>query len=391
MRLLRDLGAELTRLHEGGAVHGGISPASVERTEGGAFRLRPAEAAGRDPWLSEPPEVVDGDAPTVQSDAYELAATTEVVVRETSWEVPGSLVVAVQRGLRENPAARPSVTAFVVCATEGLVDLEAEDGHLAQTVDATDVTGPPTDAVPVLADQGEPAAPGGDGPLDGEEQDSERIARLREALRAAADEPPRRGLPGAARPRPRVLVAAAVGLLLAGGLWWVGREGPEPVAAQTAAQPAPEVPGEDRAPADGDPAPEAPPASPASPVESSAAQQSSTARAPSVEADHLEELLQARASAWAAGDEEALAEVVVPGSPAWQRDTATDPGEGLPDRPGYRVLDLQAVPGEEGPEQVVTASVAQGPQGRPVPVRLVLEQREGTGQPLRLVDWSVVP
>ena len=87
--------------------------------------------------------------------------------------------------------------------------------------------------------------------------------------------------------------------------------------------------------------------------------------------------------------EEALAEAVAPGSPAWERDSATGPGGGEVELPSYRVSDLQAVPGMGTSGLVLTASVAQGSDGDPVPVRLVLEAADGAGAG-RLVDWMVL-
>lgn len=404
VRLLRDVGSELTRLHRGGAVHGGISPASVERTADGGFRLCPADAAGRDPWLVEPPEVVDGDAPTVQSDAYEFAATTEQVVRSVEWEVPGAVVVAVQRALRENPGARPSVTAFVVCATEELVEHQDEDEHENEgkgkhehveeggvaTGEAIEGEGPkagpepPTDPLPVVDGHGDRQRQDVAG-----DQDAQRIAALRESLRAAAAEPPRRGLQGAGRPRGRLLAVGAAALLLTGGLWWAGRPGPEPMAAQVPAAEGTVAAGEQATPSAAEPS-SPPSTSPQpSPGATEDGQGPSQAAGPMPAAEDVEALLDARAAAWAEGDEGALAKVVVPGSPAWERDSATGPGSGEVELPSYRVSDLQAVPGKGASGLVLTASVAQGSDSDPVSVRLVLEEADGAGAG-RLVDWTAL-
>ena len=406
VRLLRDVGSELTRLHRGGAVHGGISPASVERTADGGFRLCPADAAGRDPWLVEPPEVVDGDAPTVQSDAYEFAATTEQVVRSVEWEVPGAVVVAVQRALRENPGARPSVTAFVVCATEELVEHHDEDedehegkGKHEHVKEGGVTTGegiegegpeagpePPTGPLPVVDGPGDREVPDVAG-----DQDAQRIAALRESLRAAAAEPPRRGLQGAGRPRGRLLAVGAAALLLTGSLWWAGRPAPapEPVAAQVPAAEGTAAAGEQAIPSAAESSSPPSTSPPPSPGATEDGQSPSQAAGPMPAAEDVEALLDARAAAWAEGDEEALAEAVAPGSPAWERDSATGPGGGEVELPSYRVSDLQAVPGMGTSGLVLTASVAQGSDGDPVPVRLVLEAADGAGAG-RLVDWMVL-
>ncbi|WP_404370875.1 hypothetical protein [Kytococcus sedentarius] len=404
VRLLRDVGSELTRLHRGGAVHGGISPASVERTADGGFRLCPADAAGRDPWLVEPPEVVDGDAPTVQSDAYEFAATTEQVVRSVEWEVPKAVVVAVQRALRENPGARPSVTAFVVCATEELVEHQDEDedehegkGKHEHVEEGGAATGeaiegeepgagpePPTDPLPAVDGPGDREGQGVAG-----DQDAQRIAALRESLRAAAAEPPRRGLQGAGRPRGRLLAVGAAALLLTGGLWWAGRPGPEPMATQVPAAEGTVAAGEQAIPSAAEPSSPPSTSPPPSPGVTEDGQGPSLASGPMPAAEDVEALLDARAAAWAEGDEEALAEAVVPGSPAWERDSATGPGGGEVELPSYRVSDLQAVPGKGASGLVLTASVAQGSDSDPVSVRLVLEAADDAGAG-RLVDWTVL-
>ena len=233
-----------------------------------------------------------------------------------------------------------------------------------------------------------------DGPGDREgqdvagDQDAQRIAALRESLRAAA-EPPRRGLQGAGRPRGRLLTVGAAALLLTGGLWWAGRPGPEPVTAQVPAAEGSVAAGEQATPsaAESSSPPSTPP--PPSPGATEDGHGPSQAAGPMPAAEDVEALLDARAAAWAEGDEEALAEAVVPGSPAWERDSATGPGGGEVELPSYRVSDLQAVPGKGTSGLVLTASVAQGSDGGPVPVRLVLEAADGAGAG-RLVDWTVL-
>ncbi|WP_462417353.1 serine/threonine-protein kinase [Kytococcus sp. Marseille-QA3725] len=426
-RLVRDVGADLTRLHEGGAVHGGVSAASVERQAGGGFRLRPGEAAGDDPWLVEPPEVVDGDAPTPASDAYELAVLTRRLVEEVEWPVPEGLVVAVQRALREDPAARPSVTAFVVCSTEELDEVDdasqaagdetvaGDPGDLptGERVPAEPAPGEEPEADHLHPDDGEP------GPTGLHRTEQERLEELRASLRAAAQDPPRSGLRSGVPGGRRALLAGAAGLVVVVGAWSLLGAGEAPTAegvptavaddsgaTPTSAGGATEGTGEPTVPTSStdsgstDPTPQdsattvrsggrAPGAAASEdPDPSQGIATTSDAREAALPSEtELEELLGRRATAWAEGDREALATVVVPDSPAWERDTGELPPEELGEA-RYRVEDLR--PARErssarGDRRAVTASVAVGDRDART-VQLVLQPH---GNQWRLADWEL--
>lgn len=394
--LVRTVGADLTRLHAGGAVHGGVSLSAVEWVEQGGFRLRPADPSGDDPWLREPPEVVDGDAPTPASDAYELAALTADLLHGVSWEVPESLSVAVQRGLRSDPAGRPTVTAFVVCATSDLPQGEGATGALPGHPPAPEgVPGdhPAAGDVPHRQAQPEGHSVGQD--LDqGQDHDragvmqvqgaaagpqvaagGDQLADLRASLAAAAQEDPRSGLRRG--PSRRILAGAAVaaGLLAVVFLWdGPSPEGQESASAQTTtAQTATESPSSSPL---GQDAQDASPAAPAG------------ADVPAPSAQEVEQVLEARAMAWARGDTTALSRSVVPGSPAWERDEKASLPRGAAAMPDYAVRQVK-VESAEGPSASLqaTAQVRVGEQ-RWSTVHLELSPPTEQHSTWRLVDWT---
>lgn len=428
-RLLREVGADLVRLHEGGAVHGGVSTAVVGVGADHGFRLGPPVPAGDDPWLREPPEVVDGDAPTPASDTYELAAVVRDLLDVVTWELPEELVVAVERGLRDDPSGRPTVTALVVCAAgaleevagastppDGPVDLppgpdEPDEPEAASAAPSSPLPSSPAaervEAPPfALGDEGAEDADPADRPgtswpdmvVHGSASgDQDRMAALREAFAAAAQEPERSGLRSRLHPvGTRPLVLGAVAVLALGGLWAVGSQGADPAVAETPVA----APGPSGAPAD--PAePSAVPDRPAGGTASPTPAPARTRTAPEAgapvalpTAEEVDDLLTTRAVAWVAGDREALARVVVRDSPAWRRDTGHPAPEGHSVAARYRVSDVRPVrvDGGSGADRVVLTAKVAAQGGDPRTVRLELEPSGKDGGPIswRLADWRVL-
>lgn len=413
--LLRQVGADLARLHTAGAVHGGVTPACLERTPDGGFRLLPADPAGADPWWRGAPEVLDGDAPSPASDTFDLAATVERLVQDVPWELPDSLRTALSRALRSVPEARPSMTALVVCGTQELGDAPvAGPGEPGDPgTDRPEGAGPAGEAGPAplgLLLPGESSRAEADDRA-GEAQRDE-LAALVADFRAAADgeQQPRRPR-GWRRP---VVVAAALVLVGVAGVALVAPDGGQDGAATAVEAPAPSATSEAAPTGDAESAEPSEPSG-AGEVAEPAGRSAAPRRTPSASststgvpvpvesraaeeptARQVQQLLDGRARAWAEQDEEALARVLHPGGPAWQRDLAAweastegraGAAEGeLLGQVVYSVDGL-SVESVEGRTHEVLATVTRrvGRQEVTEAMRLTLRP---TGDGWRLVDWT---
>ncbi len=360
------LAGALAELHRAGVVHGDVAPGNVLfRSDGmplladlGVSRIagevRP-ETYGTDGMVA--PEVLEGFAPTAESDVYGLGALawlclvgeppgwagTRTALAELRPELPEALVALVTSCLASEPGERPDAEELAVAL---LAAAPPEPVALAPGAD------PAAGLTQRIRSERSESSPSDDLGADAEDgaDAGRRRGRRREvhplALHRAADDPPRR-LPvrwllagaGAAV----VLALAVVGtvgalrgpdeppedpaLAQAGAVAEaVSLDGSGDVAAPTAAptaEPAPEGAAE--------PAPEgaAETAAPELPVPGSSTAAPPTAEPPTAGAvlDPVGEpetaaqaLLDARAAAWRSGDPGDLADAVAPGSPAHEQE-----------------------------------------------------------------------